>query len=176
MFDKQYKFTGTHADMVDKLTKVLDEAYKVTLFEYKYDVYINAPLIGYLFNHKGTKNNIKDQKDVSIFAEQMIGISDQLKYILRLILLLDKNYEPDEEKRLDKAFRKLGQEPKDLELFDAYLLGGVEVLYKALVATPVTDTVEYINRMYEFVEEFNMRFNSQITNKDILSLCNSGNI
>ena len=128
-----------------------------------------------MFNNKGTKNYIKDQKDVNIFAEQMIGISDQLKYILRLILLLDKNYEPDEGKRLDKAFRKLGQDSKDLELFDAYLLGGVEVLYKALMAEPVTDPAEYINRMYEFIEEFNLRFNSEITNKDILTLCSSGN-
>lgn len=175
MFDKQYKFTGTHADMVDKLTMVIDEANKTTLFDYKYEVYINAPLIGYLFNNKGTKNNIKEQKDVNIFAEQMINISDQLKYILRLILILDKNYEPDEDERLDKAFRKLGQDPKDLELFDAYLLGGVEVLYNALMAEPVTDYVEYINRTYEFVEEFNLRFNSQITNKDILALCSGGN-
>ena len=175
MFDKQYKFTGSHADMVDKLTKEIDEVYKVTLFDYKYEVYINAPIIGYLFNHKGTKNNIKDQKDVNIFAEQVIGISEQLKYILRLILILDKNYEPNEEIRLDKAFRKLGQNPKDLELFDAYVLGGVEILYKNLVAEPVTDSSEYINRMYEFMEEFNLRFNSQISNKDILALCNSRN-
>lgn len=175
MFDKQYKFTGSHADMVDKLTKEIDEVYKVTLFDYKYEVYINAPIIGYLFNHKGTKNNIKDQKDVNIFAEQVIGISEQLKYILRLILILDKNYEPNEEIRLDKAFRKLGQDPKDLELFDAYVLGGVEILYKNLVADPVTDSSEYINRMYEFMEEFNLRFNSRISNKDILALCNSRN-
>ena len=175
MFDKQYKFTGSHADMVDKLTKEIDEVYKVTLFDYKYEVYINAPIIGYLFNHKGIKNNIKDQKDVNIFAEQVIGISEQLKYILRLILILDKNYEPNEEIRLDKAFRKLGQDPKDLELFDAYVLGGVEILYKNLVADPVTDSSEYINRMYEFMEEFNLRFNSQISNKDILELCNSRN-
>ena len=161
--------------MVDKLTMVIDEANKTTLFDYKYEVYINAPLIGYLFNNKGTKNNIKEQKDVNIFAEQMINISDQLKYILRLILILDKNYVPDEDERLDKAFRKLGQDPKDLELFDAYLLGGVEVLYNALMAEPVTDYVEYINRTYEFVEEFNLRFNSQITNKDILALCSGGN-
>ena len=55
-------------------------------------------------------------------------------------------------------------------MFDSYVLGGVEVLYEKLV-DGLTDPAEYINRMYDFAEEFNERFNEGITSKDILDLC-----
>ena len=101
----------------------------------------------------------------------MINASDQLKFILRLILLLDKEYEPDEAKRIDKAFRYFGTE-EDLALFDQYVLGGVEVLYEKLIEG-ANGPDEYIERLYDFVEEFNDRFNSGISNEDIVNLSRS---
>lgn len=49
-----------------------------------------------------------------------INNSEQLKYIFRLILILDTQHEPNEEARLDKAFRRFGADEADLQLFDAY--------------------------------------------------------
>lgn len=40
---------------------------------------------------------------------------------------------PDEEKRIDKAFRHYGQDPADEERFDSYVRGGIDVLYEKLV-------------------------------------------
>lgn len=174
MFDKQYRFTGTHARMVESLTAVFDESAKAKLFERNLDVYINAPMIGFLFRRKGVKNNEGETPNQNIFPEQMINNSDQLKYIYRLILLLDKESEPDEEKRLDRAFRNLGRDEKDIALFDSYVLGGVEVLYEKLIVG-VSDSSEYIERMYDFVEDFYDKFNADITNDDILNLCRASN-
>ncbi len=171
MFDKQYRFTGTHAKMVDELTAVFDDEAKVRLFDHNYDVYINAPLVGFAYQRKGKKNTESTTANQSIFPEQMINKADQLKYILRIILILDKEYEPDKEKRLDKAFRYLGKDETDLELFDQYVLGGVEVLHEKLVQG-VTNPSEYINRLYDFLEEYNDRFNEGLTNQNILELCN----
>ena len=112
----------------------------------------------------------KDIADQNIFPEQLINNSEQLKYIFRLILILDTQHEPNEEARLDKAFRRFGADEADLQLFDAYVLGGVEVLYEKLVEGS-TDPAEFINRMYDFVEEFNARFNDGTTSKDILDMC-----
>ena len=92
--------------------------------------------------------------------------------MLRTILLLDSEYEPDKEKRIDKAFRKLGDDPKDLELFDNYVLGGVEVLHEKLIEG-VTDKAEYVNRLYDFIDDFNDRFNEDINNEEILAICNT---
>lgn len=170
MFDKQYRFTGSHAEQVSALTSVFDDIAKAKLFERNLDVYMNAPLIGFFFKRKGIKNSDGAIADQNIFPEQLINNSEQLKYIFRLILILDSQYESDENARLDKAFRCFGADEADLQLFDAYVLGGVEVLYEKLI-NGSTDPVEYINRMYDFVEEFNERFNKGITNKDILDLC-----
>ena len=75
---------------------------KAKLFERNLDVYINAPLIGFLYRRKGIKDTNGEISPQNIFPEQMINVSDRLKYILRLIVLLDSEYEPDEEKRIDK--------------------------------------------------------------------------
>lgn len=170
MFKKQYRFTGTHADMVNELTAIFDESTKTRLFEHNYDVYINAPIIGFLYRKKGIKNTNSEIADQNIFPEQMINNSDQLMYLLRLILVLDSDYEPDEEKRLDKAFRELGKDENDLALFDSYVLGGVEILYEKLIAE-ASGLGDYMNRLYDFIEEFHERFNEDISNKDILELC-----
>ena len=147
MLDKQYRFTGSHAEMVSALTSVFDEAAKAKLFDRNLDVYMNAPLVGFLFKRKGIKNSDGAIADQNIFPEQLINNSEQLKYIFRLILILDSQHEPDEDARLDKAFRHFGTDDADLLLFDAYVLGGVEVLYDKLVAGS-TDPAEYINLMY----------------------------
>lgn len=170
MFDKQYRFTGTHADKVNALTSIFDEGAKAKLFERNLDVYINAPMVGFLHKRKGVRNSNSEIADQNIFPEQMIKHSELLKYILRLILILDAEHEPSEEKRMDKAFKHLGEDEADLALFDAYVLGGVEVFYEKLIEGS-SDPTEYVNRMYDFVEEFHDRFNAGKTNQDILSLC-----
>ena len=80
------------------------------------------------------------------------------------------NYEPDEEKRIDKAFRHYGQDPADEERFDSYVRGGIDVLYEKLVEGENTPEA-FANRLYEFIDEFNDRFNSEISTDDILQLC-----
>lgn len=85
-------------------------------------------------------------------------------------MLLDKQYEPDEDKRIDKAFRHMGENPADEERFDSYVRGGVDILYEKLIEG-ATDPEDYINNLFEFVEEFQDRFNSEVSNDDILQLC-----
>ena len=85
-------------------------------------------------------------------------------------MLLDANYEPDEEKRIDKAFRHYGQDPADEEHFDSYVRGGIDVLYEKLVEGDNTPEA-FANRLYKFIYEFNDRFNSEISSDDILQLC-----
>lgn len=170
MFDKQYRFTGSHAEMVSDLTAIFDADAKAKLFDRNLDVYINAPLVGFLFKRKGQKNTNSEIADQNIFPEQLINNSDTLKYILRVLLILDSEYEPDAENRLDRAFRKLGADPKDLELFDSYVLGGVEVLHEKLIES-VSNPAEYVSALYDFLEEYNDRFNEGISNEDILKLC-----
>ena len=154
---------------MNALTAIFDVDSKAKLFERNLDVYINAPLIGFLYNRKAEKDSNGDVSPQNIFPEQMINASDKLQYILRLIILLDKEHEPDETKRINKAFRDFGQE-EDLALFDNYVLGGIEVLYEKLIED-ANKPSDYIDHLYNFIEEFNDHFNSKVSNEDILKLC-----
>ena len=171
MFDKQYRFTGSHAQKVSALTSIFDEQAKAKIFERNLDVYMNAPIIGFLYNRKGEKNSDSSIADQNIFPEQLINNSEQLKYIFRLIILLDSKHDPSPESRLDRAFRKLGADEADLILFDQYVLGGVDVLYEKIISS-AKSPADYVNNLFAFVDEFNGRFNEEITNEDILNLCN----
>lgn len=170
MFDKQYRFIGTHAKMVSELTSIFDESSKVKIFNRNLDVYINAPLIGFLYKRKSNKNKDDDIAPQNIFPEQLIAAQEQLKYELRLILMLDADYQPDEEKRIDSAFRYLGKEEKDLELFDSYVLGGVEILHEKLIVNS-RSLDDYIQNTFDFFEDFNDKFYNKVYGEEIVKKC-----
>lgn len=175
MFDKQYRFKGRHALRVDQLTGVFDEISKAKLIDRNVDVYANAPLIGFLYGRTADLDDTKNPETGQVYNQNVMGdrviySSDELQFNFRLIMLLDANYEPDVEKRIDKAFKRMGEDPADEERFDSYVRGGVDVLYEKLIEG-ANNPEDYVNRLYEFVEEFNDRFNSEINPDDILRLC-----
>ena len=175
MFDKQYRFKGRHALRVDQLTGAFDEISKAKLIDRNVDVYANAPLIGFLYGRTADLDDTKNPETGQVYNQNVMGdrviySSEELQFNFRLIMLLDANYEPDVEKRLDKAFKHMGEDPADEERFDSYVRGGVDVLYEKLIEG-ANEPGDYINRLYEFVEEFNDRFNSEIDPDDILKLC-----
>ena len=87
-----------------------------------------------------------------------------------MIMLLDKDYEPNEGERIDKAFKHMGENPDDEARFDSYVRGGVDVLYEKLIEG-VSSPDEYVTRLYDFIEEFQEKFNDEISSDDILKLC-----
>jgi hypothetical protein len=175
MFDKQYRFKGRHALRVDQLTGVFDEISKAKLFDRNVDVYANAPLIGFLYGRIADVDDSKNPETGQVYSQNVMGdrviySSEELLFNFRLIMLLDANYEPDEEKRINKAFRNMGEDPTDEKRFDSYVRGGVDVLYEKLIEGS-NDLDSFVNRLFEFIKEFQDRFNSEINSDDILRLC-----
>lgn len=175
MFDKQYRFRGRHALRVDALTSVFDSLSKAKIFERNVDVYTNAPLVGFLYGRKADLDDTKNPETNQVYTQNVMGdrviySQEELLFNFRLIMLLDKEYEPDEENRIDKAFRHTGEDPADEERFDSYVRGGIDLLYEKLIEG-ASSPEEYISRLYDFIEEFQDKFNSEITNDSILELC-----
>lgn len=175
MFDKQYRFKGRHAVRVDKLTGVFDTVSKAKLFERNVDVYMNAPLIGFLYGRLAEPDSEKNPEngqayDESVMGDRVIKSQEDLMFNFRLIMLLDAGYEPDVQERINKAFRHMGENPADEERFDSYVRGGVDVLYEKLIEGANSPN-EYVTKLYEFLDEFQERFNSSTSSDDILSLC-----
>ena len=89
-------------------------------------------------------------------------------------------YEKDKttiDQRLDRAFRYAkGTKEKDecYEIFEKFVLGGIEVLKEKLIdnATSVDD---YINNIYNFIMEYNERYSDIISDNDILDMCTNYN-
>ena len=178
MFEKQYRFYGKHARQVEYLTGALSKDSKAKLFEKNIDVYVNAPLIGFLYQRTADINRDKDPStgDVpneSVFADMMIKTKDQLDFNFKLIMLLDSKYEPDAEKRIDKAFRNVGKDPRDEERYDSYVRGGVEILYESLIEGS-GNIDDYVVKLQEFISFIQEKYNDDIDKDALLDLCVKG--
>lgn len=175
MFDKQYRFRGRHAFRVDALTSVFDSVSKAKLFDRNVDVYANAPLIGFLYGRTADVDDTKNPETNQVYSQNVMGdrviySQEELLFNFRLIMLLDKSYEPNEEARINKAFRHMGEDPNDEARFDSYVRGGIDVLYEKLI-DGANSPDDFVNRLFDFIEEFNERFNVDISDETFLELC-----
>lgn len=176
MFDRDYNFKGIHANIVTQLTSEIDSETKFKLFDRNIDVLIIAPIVGFLYGRMSNKDesgqvtvdNIK-----KINFDQMNRESYTLNFNYELIMLLyEKDITPIE-KRLDRAFRYAkGTKEKEecYAIYEKFVLGGIEVLKEKLLdnATTVDD---YINNIYNFLADYNDRYNNVISESEILDLC-----
>lgn len=175
MFDKQYRFKGRHAVRVDKLTSVFEPVSKAKIFDRNIDIYTNAPLVGFLYRRLAEADDERNPETGQIYNENVMGdrviqSKEELMFNFRLIMLLDLDYESEAEKRMNKAFRHMGEDPADEERFDSYVRGGIDVLYEKLIEGANSPN-DYINNLYEFLDEFQERFNASINSDELLSLC-----
>lgn len=99
--------------------------------------------------------------DVGILAEQIIKRSQELKYVYQILMLVDEESEPDEEKRIYRAFNFSEKTDEDkamvaenMCIFNEYFLGGVEVLHEQFVKECI-DRDQYLLKMYQFTKKFN---------------------
>lgn len=169
MFDKEYAFRGKHASMVSNLTLPLGKN-NTKLFDRVVDAYIMAPLVGFLYSRKSELD--KSEGDKKIFLDQLVKSEKTLWFSYRLIMLLDKKHEPDLQGRIDKAFRNYGSEKAmmDEALYEEYVRGGIEVLHEKLIDPAKTED-DYLENLFNFIEDVNDRYNQEIDNDLISELC-----
>ena len=166
MFNREYVFYGKHAEYVKALTsKIMDEE-NITIFNRNVDVLLIAGIVGFVYGRVGnidkSINKNKEVNTTKIFTDTMIKESNNLMYNYELIMLLHNRENDDIEIRLDRAFRYLnkGEEFKDecMNIFNRYVLGGVEVLYERIIKDG-ENAEDYLDNLYQFIEEFNMKYN-----------------
>ena len=177
MFDKQYRFRGIHAEKVKRLTAVFDSLSNAQIFKRNVDVYANAPLIGFLYGRRADLDNTKNPETNEVYNQNVMGdrvmySSEELMFNFALIMLLDKEYEPDADRRIDKAFRHPGQDPNDEARFDEYVRGGIDVLYDKIIEG-AQEPEDYVERLFDFLDEFQERFNAEIDGQATLEMCMS---
>ena len=179
MFERDYNFKGKHANIVTQFTTEIDSDTKFKLFERNIDVLIIAPIVGYLYGKMAKRDEEGPATDnvKKINFDQMNRESKTLNFNYELIMLLHNKDKLSIENRLDNAFRYSSgsEEKKECDkIFEQYVLGGIEILEEKLLkdATTIDD---YINNIYNFISEYNDRYNKEISEEDILEMCMSSN-
>lgn len=173
MFDKEYSFRGRHAEKVSRLTAEFDKGGN-KLFSRNYDVYLLAPIVGFLY---GVKSEIDKEGDkiiraTKIFPDILMKNKDDLLFNYRLIMLLDKNNEPNFEERVNKAFRYYGSDKtiNDELLYEQYVRGGVDKIYEKIFDN-AQNLSDYLKNLFLFIDEVEDRYNSVIDKDCIKKLC-----
>lgn len=161
MFDREYAFTGKHADYVRDLTSnpFSEERKGRGVFHRNIDLYMVAPFVGLLYNKKAIPEN--SSKNTKIFTDQFTSRDSELNFILFTILLNDREVQDPEDKIIN-AFKNSYDDNSNTELvqrFNQYLLGGVEVLYEKIVekSKSYDDIIDNFN---SFLEEFNKLYST----------------
>lgn len=112
IFRSQVRFYGKHGQYLEALTPGTENAKNEELPDierYKYlfdtvvDVYIVAPLIGYLYQQKASRDGSEQTKNIMEGA--LASHHDKLVFSYELLMLLDKKSEPDLNERIRRAFR-----------------------------------------------------------------------
>ena len=125
-------------------------------------------MIGFLYKRKSKKEN--SERGPKISEGQVIRYADRAQETMKLILLLDKDYENDEQKRIDKAFRYFCEDENDFKLFEDYMRGGIEIMYEKIIGEE-TDPFKIIDNLIDFMTEFQQMFNDRVGQDDIFNLC-----
>ena len=148
--DGQYRFRGSHASRAEDLVNA-------KFFGRIVDVLMVAPLVGFEYKRRAEENRA-DNAEKSVFPEQLQKANYYLELNYKTIMLLDEDYEPDENVRADKAFRvsPKNREPADLERYESYVRGGVDLLYEKLIGEGSLED-ERLMDLYYFVEDFYSR-------------------
>jgi len=166
LFKGDYSFRGTHADKVIELTAAFDEKGN-KLFTRNLDVYLLAPIVGFLYGKKSDLD--MTGKTTNILYDAMSKETTTLWFNYRLIMLLDKNNEPDFNERIEKAFRLYGSEQAkpDEDIYESYVRGGVDLLHEKLIVS-ANEPEDYLKNLYEFMEEFEEKYGQN--SEEILNL------
>ena len=111
-FRREKTLYGKHAKYVKELK---DKG----IFGRYIDVYKAASIVGFLYNKKEEEDKVKNSfgtlDEAKIFTEQVVKETKYLKINFQIIILLDKEYEKDDDKRMEKAFRNLADNEKDID-------------------------------------------------------------
>lgn len=167
IFNGDYQFKGYHAEKVNRLTAAFNKT-NSKLFNRNLDVYILAPIVGFLYNRTAALDT--SGKPANVLYDALSKELNTLWFNYRLIMLLDKKHEPDFDKRVDKAFRFYGKEQAapDEERYEEFVRGGVDILFEKLIEPSNTEE-DYLKNLFDFMEAFEERYGQN--SEEIIDLC-----
>ena len=164
MFENDYTINGKHATYLKFLAmkNAKDSSDEATssarIFERYIDVYMNAAIWGLLYSRTADRDSSSDDR-ARIYADAYAKERENCVFLYRMVMLLDKTTNMSSTERVDRAFRYDTQPGKEdafkqnMELFHAYVRGGIELMYEQFTEGCATRD-DYLNRTYEILSTF----------------------
>lgn len=151
LFENEIEFNGKYATYARFLRD------DVGIFATFREVYIISAIIGYLNNATESQDDTDKVQSASIFPTEIDKRKHDLKFLYRLLLLTkdEDGFTPDDYK--DRAFRDDIEEHAEqlrsnMDLFNSYVCGGVELLYEKFKECDDENKTAIV--LYDLVREF----------------------
>lgn len=172
IFRSDVTIQGKHARYMTALVE------NQKIFSRNIDVYMTAPIIGFVNNKQGAvdfgENGEYQGATRKIGTEALLGEEKNLTTIFRTIIFLHNQEFLDVDERAELAFRedqkvevvqvdgvmieeKTKKHKENMEVFNSYALGGIEILYNEIVKDAVEE-MDYIINILGYVERFRRDF------------------
>ena len=165
MFENDVTIYGKHATYIKFLAKKNsrddqspDNPSAAKLFERYIDVYMNAVVFGLLYNRTAKRDTSSDDR-ARVYADAFSNERENCIFLYRMAMLLDKTTELTPEERVNRAFRydtqpeKKAEFEKNLELFNDYVRGGLEVMFEQFTDGCQTQD-DYLSKTYDVMTTF----------------------
>lgn len=173
IFRSQVRFYGKHGQYLEALTPGTEKQ-KVPglpeiernkyLFDTVVDIYVIAPIVGYLYQRKAPRDGAEPTKNIMEGA--LASHHDKLVFSYELLMILDQHSEPDLNGRIRRAFRANDDLAKEgMAIYDEYARGGIEILYEKLVTGAATPD-DLVRNLMDFCEEWADKFVEDNSIKD----------
>ena len=152
MFDSDFTINGKHATITKHFVKT------ARLFPANVEVYKCAVVFGLLYNTTAAVDT-DSEDDTDIPAGVLIKHRDELMFLYRLVMLLDTKSGLTDAEKADKAFRDdadpngADKVAKNMQLFNSYARGGLEVMYSLFLDGCHTEE-EYVRKAREVFLKF----------------------
>ena len=167
MFETDYTITGKHATYLKSLAvknanRDNDDEVKIVhsaqLFERYIDVYMNAAIWGLLYKRREERDTISKDR-ARIYADAFARERNNCIFLYRLVMLLDESTNLNAEERVNRAFRydtmpdKVEEFKNNMDLFHAYIRGGIEQMYEQFT-DGCSNRGDYLNTSYKVMIDF----------------------
>jgi len=151
IFLDDYTFYGNQKDMVVALTSVIDKDSQSKIFKINIDLFMCSAIVGCFYNKKAKP--CKGGKGTKILSGQFTNHSDELDFILRLVLITGDKDKLEKSDRLNRAFRHK-DEKENYDLFELYMLGGLEIIYNNFFNSNSIYYDQFLINLNNFMEKF----------------------
>lgn len=152
LFDKEFEFEGKHATYCRALKE------EIGLFTTFREAYMISAIVGFLYGSKAIKDSIEKVQPASILPSELAKQRSNLRNIYRYIMLLEETPGFSIEDYKSRTFKDDSEDEdpekikKNMEIFNSYVLGGIEILYDKF--KDCGSKKDVVNSLNDFLEEF----------------------